>query len=222
MGHSVLANIIHAMSEDVSFTLDGKPAKATAGYVFARRLVKQGVSGTLNEQIKLANFLRTFGELNLESIREDIEKTVKEELEGAFREEQSRNAELLGYLSEALDVVNGCQLNFRAISDGFVGAKSTCSCGSFDAYSEAAQAIVEFFGEGDHEEADGEAEENDRARCPGWAPSRRSRLESEASAEDIAEGDGPHSGGPSQILKGGGTVLGPFGDDLTEGMIGPD
>lgn len=218
LGHNLLANILQAMGDDVSITLNGKPTKAKAAYVFARRLVKQSVGGTLNEQIKFANFLRDYGELDPDSIREAVEEEHKQALE----EEQSKNAELLSYFAETMALIQGCRLSFRVIADGFLGAGSKCSCGSFDDYAEAAKAIGEWYQDDDSEEPGGDAEESHSARNPGWAPSAHNGFKSESPAHDDAMGSETDPDGPIKIQKGGGIAAGPRGGDLTEGMIGND
>lgn len=172
MGHDVLANILHAMGEDVPVTLDGKPSKAKLGYVFARQLVKRSVSGTLNEQIKFAHLLRSYGELDPDIIRKEAQEALEKEFKEALEEEQSRYTELLGYFVETVDLLKACRLAFKDISDGFLGARSTCSCGSFDDYPEAAQAIVEWYQDDDPEDPDNQADKCPGVPNSGWAPSR--------------------------------------------------
>lgn len=218
MGQNLLTNILHAMGEDLSIMLNGKPTKAKAVYVFARRLVKQSLGGTLNEQIKFANFLRIYGELDPDNIRAEIE----EEHQRALEQEQSTTAELLSYLREALGLAEGCRLSLKVISDGFLGAKSNCSCGSFDDFPEAAQAIGEWYEDDGSREPDDEAGKSLRARNPGWAPSTHSGLQSEAPADNVAKDFGPHLDAPIKILKGRGIAAGPPGGDLSAGMIGND
>lgn len=92
-GHNLPENLLCALNEDVSITSNGKPTKAKAGDVLARRLVKQAINGTVSEQAKFATLLRGYGEFDPEKMRHEIE----DEYSQALEEEQQRYSVLLGF-----------------------------------------------------------------------------------------------------------------------------
>ena len=139
-GHNVLAHVLRLLNEDVSINVDGKPGKTKAGDVFARRFVKQGLSGTFSEQLKFAGFLRAYGELDPEKIREEIQEEYSQQLQ----EEQRINSELLEYLTDAVAMIRESCSAFRLVSDAFVAAKSKCSCDAFAGDEEIQKLILEW------------------------------------------------------------------------------
>lgn len=149
-GHNVLGHLLSALNEDVSITSQGKTTKAKAGEVLARRLVKQGLYGSLSEQVKLVTFLRAYGELDPEKMRNEIQ----EEYAQALQKEQHRYSDLLGDFVESVALMRELLSRRELVTDAFIGAKSKCSCDAFVGYQAAEQAILKWSQDDDYDEPD--------------------------------------------------------------------
>ena len=209
-GHKILTQILRALDEDVSINTNGKSSKAKLGNVFARRFVKQGVGGTFNEQLKFAGFLKSYGELDPESIRQEIEEEYAE----IIKEEQRQYSELLTLFHEAAALCGDLKSNLDIIIDAFVAAKSKCSCDGFNADPVVDQLILDWSEDNDGEVTVGEGSDPSVGGGLGWAPMTGANSSSGAYAVCPGTGEGDLDGAESQD--------GPPADDLSAEMIGND
>ena len=144
-GHSnnLHVHIMAALGEYVAVSENGKPRKAKASEILAKMLVKQGISGSVGDKLKLIKFLGDVGEFDLAKIRAELEQEYTQELE----RERERYAELMKLLSEFKDLFLEMDGRLTLVSDAFGQAKSRCSCDAFDDCSEVASAILEWAAE---------------------------------------------------------------------------
>ena len=90
-GHHILASLLSALNEDVLISSKGKRRKVSAGEVLVRRLVNNALSGTFNDQIKLANLIQAQGWFEWEKMRNEID----EDHSLALKEEQTRKTDVI-------------------------------------------------------------------------------------------------------------------------------
>ena len=207
-GHHVLAHVKQALNEDVSITVDGKSVKAKAGEVFARRLVKQGVGGSLSDQLKLARFLHEHGDFESQKIIEEIQ----EEHSYKLQVEYDRYSTLLDLFRESTSIAVELDTAVRNISRAFVAAKSKCTCEAFEGDEEAYQLIVAWTLDEDPEASLADELDPLVGGGPSWAP-----------MAGVTFPGGPDAAGPVTESKNPNNVHQNFpADDLSAGKIGSD
>lgn len=199
--NNLVDHIIAALAEDVSIMKNGKQVNTKGMVVLAKLLVKQGINGTFNQKMSLAKFLYESVGFDPEAMRVEI----YEEYEQILADERSKYDEIFEVLRSMYDIFLEVYQRVAFVSNGFLGASSKCSCGSFNEYSDIVSTISEWASEEDSSDPDGlDLPAHKEEEC--WAPQGFS------GSHGSGQMTQPHSD----------FAVSPPVDDLSAGMIGND
>lgn len=201
LSNNLHAHIVAALGEDVSISENGRAKKVKASEVLAKMLVKQGISGSVTDKMKLVKFLGSAGEFDWDKIRAELNEEYTLDLE----RERERYDELLALCRELDAAALELDARLTFVSGAFLTAEAKCSCAVFDDCPGVASTIRTW----DAElavDGSGQFSQPTHEQQMGWAPSTMR---------------GPQGGGQANAVptkNGNDTPV----DDLSEGMIGND